>query len=160
MWNNYNKFLIYIKLSVPSILCFICYDSVIVFICTMPQSGVSHGISKSVIKISPSKFMVLLMGESSCRAATLLHLDLHDNFLGYHLSEETSSLLLLSSICLSVFYTYCQVAAVPSIWYRHCLISLSQMEFLPPPHALPYVLDSITNYNASVSVEVFAYDPG
>jgi hypothetical protein len=49
---------------------------------------------KSVTEISPWKVTGLLMGESSGRAANLLHLDLHDNFLSYHPLKEQSSLSL------------------------------------------------------------------
>jgi hypothetical protein len=100
----------YIKLSVPNI--FVLHLLWFGYYFYLYNASIrSFQWDKSVIKISPSKFMGLSIGESSCRAATLLHLDLHGNFLGYHPSEEMSSLLLLSSICISVCYTYCQVAS-------------------------------------------------
>jgi hypothetical protein len=59
---------------------------------------------KSVIDVSPWKVIGLLMGESSGRVATLLHLDLHDNFLDYHPLNELSSLRpeLHLPICITI----------------------------------------------------------
>jgi hypothetical protein len=65
------------------------------------------------------------MDESSGRAATLLQLVLHDNFLSYHSLNEQSSLSL--QIRLPTCMTR-HVAAIPSMGYRHGLIVLSQME--------------------------------
>jgi hypothetical protein len=77
---------------------------------------------KSVIELCPGQVTCLPTAESSGRASTLLHLDLHDHFLRYHTLDKLSS---FDPWAPPEFHTYGHVAAIRSKGCRHCHMLLS-----------------------------------